>query len=244
MEGNQTNKVVFSESYSLYGISIGETLRLTREKLPDYRDIRTTVSDDTGDIIVDFYSEEEDQKHFNRTLKAFKKVFQEYIMTPPNTTLEQVFFQMMSEKKYHVSTAESCTGGMLSARIINVSGSSSIIEEAFITYSEDAKMKVLGIQEKTLKKYGVTSIECAGEMARCLKKLTDCELCVSITGIAGPAGGTEETPVGTVCFGICFHDACLTFKEWFPGDRLSVRKKAVSFALSESIFLLKNENKN
>lgn len=231
---------MFEESYTLYNISYDSASQLIKEKLPEFRDLWITISDDSGDLIITFYTEEEDQRHFNRSLKLFKKTFQPYIMTPPNTSLESVFFQLMSERKFHVSTAESCTGGMLSSRIINVSGSSSIIEEAFITYSEDAKMKVLGVNQNTLKKYGVVSEEVAGEMAKCLKKLTECDLSLSITGIAGPLGGSDAVPVGTVCLGIAFQEQTVTYKKWFPGDRASVRKKAVSFALAESILLLKN----
>jgi len=102
-------------------------------------------------------------------------------------------------------------------------------------------MKVLGINKIILKKYGVYSVEVAEEMARCLKKLTSCDLCVAITGLAGPNGGTEAIPVGTVCLGIGYLDQYFTFKKWFSGDRLAIRKKAVSLALCESIRLLKSE---
>jgi PncC family amidohydrolase len=242
MEANTTNKLIFHQSYTLYGIRFEDAVLRVQDSLPHFRDIRITVSDETGDLVITFYTESEDQKHFNRTLKIFKKTFVDEIMTPPNTSLEAVFFQIMDEKKFHVSTAESCTGGLLAARIINVSGASSIIEEAFITYSEDAKMKVLGINKNILKKYGVVSSECAEEMARCLKKLTNCELCIAITGVAGPSGGTESIPVGTVCVSIGYLEKYLMFKKWFSGDRLAIRNKAVSLALSESIRLIKNEN--
>jgi len=235
MDNTTTQKVVFDERYTLYGLSYPEAMQLVRDRLPEYRDLKIALSEETGDLLISFHTEEEDQRHFNRTTKLFKKEFKEFIMTPPNTSLESVFFQLMREKKYHVSTAESCTGGLLAARIINVGGSSSIIDEAFITYSEDAKMRILGINKTTIKKHGVVSVECAEEMARCLKKLTECDLAVSITGMAGPTGGTEAVPIGTVCVGIAFLEEIRTFKKWFSGDRNAVRNKAASFALSESI---------
>lgn len=232
-------KLSFEQSYTLFGISFPDAQRLIRDRLPDYRDLRICVSDETGDLIVTFQTETEDQRHFNRTLKLFKKEFKDFIMTPPNTSLERVFFHLMEDRKYHVSTAESCTGGLLAARIINVSGSSAIIEEAFITYSDDAKMKILGIDENTLKQYGVVSEECAREMARCLKNLTNCEMNVAITGMAGPTGGTEAVPVGTVCIGIAFLDQLLSFREKFSGDRSAVRNKAAAYALAQAILLLR-----
>jgi PncC family amidohydrolase len=244
MENTGLQKMVFEESYTLYDLTLDEANRKIKEDLPDYRDLSITVSDDTGDIVIRFHTQTEDQRHFNRTLKLFKTRFKDFIMTPPNTSLEKVFFDMMAEKKYHVSTAESCTGGMLSARIINVIGVSSIIEEAFITYSENAKLKVLGVHVDTIKKNGIVSVQTAEEMAKGLKKLTECDLGIAITGIAGPAGGTETVPVGTVCFGFSFHDTLLSFKEWFSGDRQAIRQKAVSFALIQSILLLKNEGKS
>ena len=233
-------KLSFEESCTLFGISLADAQRLVRDRLPDYRDLRIGISEDTGDLIITFQTETEDQRHFNRTLKLFKKEFKDYILTPPNTPLERVFFRLMEERKYHVSTAESCTGGLLAARIINVSGSSAIIEEAFITYSEDAKMKILGVDENILKQYGVVSVEFAREMARCLKNLTKCELNVAITGMAGPTGGTEAVPVGTVCIGIAYLDQLLTFQERFSGDRTAVRNKAAAYALARSILLLRN----
>jgi len=244
MENNVLQKVVFEESYTLNGLSLDDANRKIREDLPDYRDLSISVSEDTGDLMIRFYTEAEDQRHFNRVLKLFKNKFKDFIMTPPNTSLEKVFFDIMAEKKYHVSTAESCTGGMLCARIINVSGVSSIIEEAFITYSENAKLKVLGVRADTLKKNGVISVQTAEEMAKGLKRLSECDLGIAITGIAGPAGGTDSVPVGTVCFGFSFHDTVRTFKEWFSGDRQAIRQKAVSFALIQSILLLKNEGKS
>jgi len=242
MELNQQGKICFQEEYTLFGISYSDALQSLKEHIPEYRDVKIILSDETGDLIVGFFTESRDQRHYNRTLKLFKKNFAEWILTPPNTSLERLFFQTMSERKFHVSTAESCTGGLLAARIINVSGSSSIIEEAFITYSEQAKMKVLGVSESILRRHGVVSEESAGEMARCLKKLTECELCVSITGLAGPTGGTEATPVGTVCFGFAFFDEVKTFRQWFSGDRNAVRAKAASYALAQSLVLLKNQN--
>jgi nicotinamide-nucleotide amidase len=239
VESNQQGKLCFQEEYTLFGISYSEALQILKTQIPEYGDVKITLSDETGDLIIGFYTESRDQRHFNRTLKLFKKNFGERILTPPNTSLERRFFEVMSDRKFHVSTAESCTGGLLAARIINVSGSSSIIEEAFITYSEQAKMKVLGVSESVLRTHGVVSEESAGEMARCLKKLTECELCISITGLAGPTGGTPEIPIGTVCFGIALLEEVTTFRKWFSGDRNAVRAKAVSFALAQSLVLLK-----
>jgi nicotinamide-nucleotide amidase len=243
MDSNLTQKVVFDERYTLVDLSYTDAQLMIRDRLPEYRDLKISLSEETGDLVIGFYTEDSDQRHFNRTLKLFKKEFKDSIFTPPNTSLENVFFQLMMEKKYHVSTAESCTGGLLAARIINVAGSSSIIDEAFITYSEDAKMRILGIPKKTLETHGAVSLECAGEMARCLKKLTDCQLAISITGLAGPAGGTPELPVGTVFFGIALLNEARTFKKWFSGDRNAVRNKAVSFALSESIRWIRCDSK-
>ena len=98
--------------------------------------------------------------------------------------IENKLVEKLKEKKYKISFAESCTGGLLASTIINVSGSSSVIEESYITYSEDAKMKLLDVKKETLDKYTVYSKEVALEMAKGLKEKTKSNVCVSVTGIA------------------------------------------------------------
>lgn len=109
--------------------------------------------------------------------------------------------QLLVRRGISISTAESCTGGLLSELITSVPGASGIFELGICTYSENMKNRFLGVSAGTIGTYGVVSRETALEMVRGLKKVSRADICVSVTGIAGPGGGTEETPVGTVYIG-------------------------------------------
>jgi PncC family amidohydrolase len=111
-----------------------------------------------------------------------------------------------------ISTAESCTGGLVSSRLTDVSGSSAYIFQNIVTYANSAKVKYLGVKEDTIEKYGVVSTEVAGEMAEGLIKNFDCSVSLATTGIAGPLGATETKPVGLVCIGIADRDKCETYR--------------------------------
>ena len=143
------------------------------------------------------------------------------------------------EMKYHISFCESCTGGLCASKIVEVPSASYVINESIVTYSNDAKMKYLGVKENTIEKYGVVSEEVTREMVKGLHTLTNSEVCVSISGIAGPTGGTETKPVGMVCFGLKINDDIYTFTSYF-GDlgRNVVREKSVEFIFSKIIELL------
>ncbi len=110
--------------------------------------------------------------------------------------MEKKIAEILIQKKLTISTAESCTGGLLSSKLTDVAGSSAYVTLNVVTYANEAKHKILGVSMDTLKNYGAVSEECALEMAQGLQKLTGSDVCVSTTGIAGPAGGSKEKPVG------------------------------------------------
>ena len=130
-----------------------------------------------------------------------------------------------------VTCAESCTGGMLSARLINVAGVSECYKCGFITYSNKAKRKLLGVKKGTLHKYGAVSAQTAEEMARGAALRFQSDVAVSVTGIAGPDGGTEEKPVGLVYIGCCVKGQVTVKECHFEGDRQEVRAQSVTEAL-------------
>ncbi|MBR3422983.1 MAG: CinA family protein [Clostridia bacterium] len=139
----------------------------------------------------------------------------------------------LREKNLTVGTAESCTAGMISARIADIPGSSDVLAGGIVSYSNDVKMKLLGVSEKTLRDHGAVSEKCAREMADGARRALGCDIAVSVTGIAGPGGGTPEKPVGTVCFGVCSSDGTLTKTEWFgeTAGRTRIRTLTVAAAL-------------
>ena len=145
--------------------------------------------------------------------------------------LETALVRLLKKHELTVATAESCTGGLLAARIVNVAGASDVFKEGFVTYSNKAKRKHLDVSKSTLKKYGAVSRETAREMAIGGAFATDSDICVSITGIAGPDGGTEEKPVGLVYMACCFKDQVAVEKYQFKGNRHKVREHAAVRAL-------------
>ena len=116
--------------------------------------------------------------------------------------LNQKLISLLKRKKLKISFAESCTGGLLSSNITSVNGSSKVFSMGLITYSNQAKIAVLKVHKKIVKKYGAVSIQCCLAMVNNLSKISKSKICVSITGIAGPNGGSKQKPVGLVFIGI------------------------------------------
>lgn len=161
------------------------------------------------------------------------KRFGNHIYTTDETeNLEDTVVKLMQKHNLVLSTAESCTGGLLTGKIVNVSGASSVLGEGFITYSNEAKQKYLGVKQKTLEHYGAVSEETALEMANGLIKTTGSDVSVAITGIAGPDGGTEEKPAGTVYVSCSVNNNTRVKKYNFSGNRQKIRDYAVINALN------------
>lgn len=148
---------------------------------------------------------------------------------------------LLIEKKYTISFAESCTGGKMAAAIVDVPDASSVLNESFITYANEAKIKYAHVLPETLKQYGAVSEQVALEMAKGIAKENQADVSVGISGIAGPGGGTEQKPVGTVCFG--YSIAGETFSETvrFPNEgRNQIRNMCVDHVIDT---LIKQLNK-
>ena len=156
---------------------------------------------------------------------------------PKKQSIESVIKYLIREN-ISVATAESCTAGMISAAIGDIPGVSSIFSEGYVTYSNDAKEKNLGVSHETLETYGAVSEATAKEMAEGVAKKANARLGISATGIAGPDGGTAEKPVGHVYIGICFDGETIVQKNLFSGNRSDVREKTVltAFEMIAKIF--------
>ena len=146
-------------------------------------------------------------------------------------SLETAVVQLLKERGLTITCAESCTGGLLSGRIINVPGVSDVYKAGFVTYSNKAKHKLLGVRNSTLKKFVAVSPQTAWEMAAGAARATKSDVALSVTGIAGPDGGTPKKPVGLVYIG-CSVKGKVTVKKYrFSGNRSQVRESTVSAAL-------------
>ncbi len=182
-----------------------------------------------GEIKYIFTSQDTDA--LDRAMKDFYNKFNQFIYGGLEDTLEGVVIELLKEQNKVISVAESCTGGMLASRIVNVSGSSQVFKEGFVTYSNDAKMKHLGVSEDTLKENGAVSPEVVKQMCDNLYDKSDADITLSISGIAGPNGGSEEKPVGLVYFGINHKGETTVYRKVFNGNREMVRLRATIFAL-------------
>ena len=179
-------------------------------------------------------AEDEDtcKKLIEPVYKQIEDKLGKYIFTTNiNETLEQVIVRKMTEKHLTLATAESCTGGLVSGRIVNAAGASAVLKEGFVTYSNEAKMATLGVSRETLEKYGAVSQQCAMEMAKGAALKAGTDYAISTTGIAGPDGGTDEKPVGLVYIGIYHGGKAEAFECHFGRSRDEIRERAVSRAL-------------
>ncbi|MEG1997905.1 MAG: CinA family protein [Clostridiales bacterium] len=139
--------------------------------------------------------------------------------------------QKLIEKNLQVATAESCTGGMLSAAITDAPGSSQIFGCGVVSYSNQIKEQLLGVDGVVLAEYGAVSAQVAKAMAQGLQSLSGADICVAITGIAGPAGGSVEKPVGLVYIGVADRRGVNVYEQHFSGNRQKIRKMTVARAL-------------
>ena len=154
---------------------------------------------------------------------------------------EQVLVEKLKERGLHISAAESCTGGLLQSRIVNVPGSSAVFDEGYVTYANRAKQKLLGVPEEILTRFGAVSAECARAMAEGCAAASGADIALSVTGIAGPDGGTEEKPVGLVYIGCRFGGKTAVERRVFSGDRRAVREQAAETALKLALSALEEE---
>ena len=153
---------------------------------------------------------------------------------PQLDTLSRLVGEHLTARGWRLATAESCTGGWVAEVVTATAGSSGWFDCGFITYSNDAKCALLGVSPMTLARHGAVSEATVAAMAEGCLERSEAEVALSISGIAGPGGGSPAKPVGTVCFGWARHgEAPQTATCHFDGDRSAVRRQAVVFALTE-----------
>ena len=154
--------------------------------------------------------------------------------------LTKTLAEILLSRNWTVSLAESCTGGLVSATLTELAGSSEWFERGYITYSNEAKTECLEVPARLIESHGAVSEPVAKAMAEGARINSGSDVAISVTGIAGPSGGTAEKPVGTVCFGWATENQTLTKTMHFNGDRQAVRQQATEFALTELIALLRS----
>ncbi|MBO7611957.1 MAG: competence/damage-inducible protein A [Elusimicrobia bacterium] len=198
-------------------------------------DVKVSVSGE-NELIID-----DTLKNINN---EFINVLGDNIYGYNDDTLESVIQKMLIETKRTISVAESCTGGMVAAKLTNTAGSSMCFRQSVVTYSNEAKMQMLNVKKETLEQFGAVSEQTANEMLNGILSLSKSEYAISITGIAGPGGGSAEKPVGLVYIGVSFNGNNEVNKCQFLGTRQDIRERATNVAL-DSIrrVILKTRNK-
>lgn len=157
---------------------------------------------------------------------------------------EEKLIALLRQKKLHICCAESCTGGMLSSRLINVAGASDVIDMGFITYANEAKIRLLGVDPKAIAEYGVVSQPVAEQMASGAARVSGAQVAVGISGIAGP-GGSEHKPEGMVCFGFYVNGHVATDTRYFgAAGRQRVRELSCDFAIATLLELIEKNLDN
>ncbi len=236
MIAKEKNQVILSNYIKIFGMgesSVEDMLlplinKQTNPTIATYAkqgeiEVRVTAGADSSD---------EAQALLNPLVDTIVAQFGDVAYSRDGGTLAEVVAQKLIEKQLTLSIAESCTGGLLAGALTDVSGISAVLESGFVTYSNDAKISLLGVSTDTLEKYGAVSQETALEMIQGLKKRVGSDIAVSITGIAGPTGGSEDKPVGLVYIGIAFGEAYETHQFNFTGDRNRIRHYSVLNALN------------
>lgn len=163
--------------------------------------------------------------------RKIKERIGEYVFGVDDETMEAVVGKLLKNKKYTIAIAESCTGGLIANLITNVSGASCWFERGVVSYSNKSKVEVLGVKEDTIKKFGAVSEQCAGEMAEGIRKISGVTLGLSVTGIAGPSGGTKEKPVGTVYIALATPTGTRHISYCHPKDREAFKQLVAYEAL-------------
>ena len=154
--------------------------------------------------------------------------------------LTKTLAQILLSRSWTVSLAESCTGGLVCATLTELAGSSEWFERGYITYSNEAKSECLDVPSQLIESHGAVSEQVAKAMAEGARINSGSNVAISITGVAGPSGGSAEKPVGTVCFGWATENQTLTKTMHFAGNRQTIRQQAAQFALTELIALLRS----
>lgn len=242
-----TNEVITSRFVKIFGV--GESL--AADMLKDVIDSQDnpTIAPYAKDneslfrVTAKSSSLEQNNKLIDDMIVKIKTVFGDSLYGFDDDSLEKVVVKELVDKKLTVSFAESCTCGLLVSKIGNVSGASVVLNESYITYANEAKENLLNVKKETLEKFGAVSEETAKEMAIGLYNKTNADVCVSVTGIAGPDGGTDEKPVGLVYIGIYYNNDVNVYKLNLRGNRYKIRDMASCHALNYIRLTIK-EDKN
>lgn len=232
-----TGEAIRSRTVKMSGVSESKVETMIKDLIDKQTNPTIATYAKTGEVHVRVTACAESDKAAEKLLKPMVKELKarfgkSIYTTEEGVTLEKAVADLLEAGQLSISTAESCTGGMVAARLINVPGVSEVFKSGVVTYANKAKRKLLNVKKSTLHKYGAVSEQTAQEMAKGCMALTGADVTVAITGIAGPDGGTEEKPVGLVYIACNIKGNIRVLKYQFKGSRSKVRENATVMALN------------
>ncbi len=229
--------IIYSQTVKVCGVGESKVEAMIKDLIDEQSNPTIATYAKTGEVHLRVTARAEGEKEAKKLVKPYVKELKgrfgnHVYTTQEDVTLEKAVVDLLLANHLTVSTVESCTGGMLAARLINVPGVSEVFKTGYITYSNKSKRKLLGIKKSSLEKHGAVSPEIAKEMAKGAALFGKADVTVGITGVAGPDGGSEEKPVGLVYIA-CNVCGRIDVKEChFGGSRMKIRESSVSAALS------------
>lgn len=230
-----TGYTIVSEIVRIYGVGESKVEKIVGDLIDNGTNPTVAPYAKEGEVTLRVTAKGKSKKECTELIKPVIKEIEnrlgDTIYNFGEEGLNLTVAKMLVEKELTIGTSESCTGGLLGATLIDYPGISSVFLEGAITYSNEAKMRTLGVKEETLRKFGAVSEETAKEMAEGIKTRCGSYIGISTTGIAGPDGGTEDKPVGLVYIGVTIGDKTVVTRNVFNGNRNAVRRRACLKAL-------------
>lgn len=236
----ETNQIFYSTMVKICGRSESEVAEILDDLINMTGEVTVAPYAKSSEVHIRVTACAADEKEAKKLVKPVVKEIKlrlddSVYTTHEDVTLEKAVVDLLLANELTITTVESCTGGLVAGRLINVPGISEVYKTGLVTYSNKAKRKIVGVKKSTLKEHGAVSAQTVKEMCLGACFFTKADVSVAISGIAGPDGGTEEKPVGLVYIGCCVCGVVTTKEYHFKGNREKIRESAVS----ESLVLLR-----
>lgn len=242
---NMCDQIIYSRVMKFYGIGESQLENEIQDLLLNQSNPTIAPLAKMGEVTIRLTTKANSKNKAKAIIKPvedeIKKRLNKFLYAYDNETIEQVVAKQLLKSSKTIAVAESCTGGLVGSKLTNVPGISEVFKYGVISYSNEAKQKLLGVKSSTLKKYGAVSRQTAEEMAIGIKNLSNSDIGVSITGIAGPEGGTAQKPVGLVYIGYADSNRTCAKRCIFNGSRLEIRERSANTALHLVRTLLNSE---
>ena len=231
----KSNSVIKSKTLRVVGIGESSLQDMLYDLIKIQTNPTIALYAKEGEVHIRITAKSEDENYavsiINETINKIKDILGNSIYGYDEQTLEFIINEMLQHNNRTIAIAESCTGGLVSSRLTDIPNASRSYINGVVCYSNESKINMLGVKKETLINYGAVSKETAAEMAAGIKEISKTDIGLSITGIAGPDGGTEEKPVGLCYIGLALDNRIYTYKFLFSGNRLKIKWRASTIAL-------------